>query len=565
MNALFILIIAIIAFLFGYRFYAKLLALAVFRLQSEYSTPAHSQADDHHYAAADAPVLFGHHVAALSVVASITGGILALMWGWIPAFLWLVVATTVAGAVYGLGCLWMCVRTPMAPLHELAGRYIGPATSAVFWVTAAAVVLILNAASLYICADLLASNPDATVPFWLFVVIALVFGRYVRARAGRLDWLVASAVSLASALLVIQIFSNARLAFTGELNLEIRGQALLSLNADIVWMAAILTVGFFATRASIWKFNRPHGFLTFLLLVLALLAFCGGVLIERPVLLAPEFNTAPDKPATLPWLFVTFGAGAIAGFHLMIIHAVTAKQLHRESDARLIGYGGTLLNAMVALSAVIIAGTTFGAAQPWNEFFASWKGLQNLRPLFQLYIDGFSGFVSAIGLDAAFARTAVTVLVMSLLSTGLEAGLRVQYLLFEEVRDRFQIRVPGGKRFALWLTIGLTAVAAMWHSQTHGGIGYWPYFGAANLILATFGFVLVALTLRHFGYPTIYALVPAGVTSALAAWAILSMLARWWEQNQWLSFVLGLVSSVALAIVLWEILRLYLSPPSPPR
>ena len=565
MNALFVLIIAFIAFVFGYRFYAKLLALAVFRLQSEYSTPAHSQADDHDYAVAQTHMLFGHHVAALAGTASITGGILAVTWGWIPAFLWLVVATTVAGAIYGLGCLWMCVRTPGIAIHELVTRYVGPVASVVFWIAAATVVLTMNAVAVYLAADLLTAYPGAALPFWLLAAIALIFGRFTRLRTSRLEWIGASAISLVGALLVIELFRNVQPAFTGELNLDIRGHSLFSLDASVVWMGIVLTFGFFATQAPVWKFNRPHGFLTSILLILALLVFCGGVLIEQPILLAPEFSASPDKPGTLPWLFITLTAGAISGFHLLIVHSVTAKQLDRESDARYIGYGGALVDGMVALSAVIIGSTTFNNAQQWNEFFASWEGLQSLRPLFGHYIEGFTRIVVALGLDAAFTQTVVAVLVISLVTTTLEAGLRVQKQLLSEIGKRFRIRTLERERVVLWLTIGLTAAAVLWQNQTHGDIGYWPYFGVANLILATLGLLLITLTLRHFGYPVFYTLVPAAVTFTLAVWAILSLLGKWWGQDQWLLFVLGLIVIVTLAIVLWEALRPHLtSRPSPP-
>lgn len=564
MNALFLLLVAIIAFAFGFRFYAKILALAVFRLQPHYSTPAHARADDHDFVVADRHMLFGHHVAALTGTASIAGGIMAVVWGWIPAFLWLVVATAVAGAVYGLGCLWMSVRAPGISISELTSRYVGPFASAVFWLAAATIVLLINAAAVYLAADLLKSYPGAALPFWLLVGVALIFGRFIRLRTSRLAWIAASAVSLVGSLLLIQLFRHVPFAFSGEINLDVSGFSFFSLNANVAWMGFVLAYVFFATRAPVWKFNKPHGFLTSLLLLVALVVFCVGVLIERPILLAPDFNTSPDIPGTLPWLFITLGAGAIAGFHLLIIHAVTAKQLDRESDARTIGYGGALVDGMVALSAVIIASTAFTGVQQWSEFFTSWEGLQNLRPLFGLYIEGFTNFAAAVGVDAAYARTVVAVLVISLVATTLEAGLRVQKHLLSEFGRRIQFRALERERVALWVTIGLTAVVALWQNQVNGAIAYWPYFGVANLILASLGLLLITLSLRHFSYPVISTVVPAVVTFALAIWAILSLLVNWYDQDQWLLFILGLIAIAVLAIALWEALRPHLAGSVPP-
>ena len=557
MNALFLLIIALVAFVFGYRFYAKLLALGVFRLSPQYSTPAHTQADDRDYAVADRHLLLGHHVAALAGGTTITGSVMALFWGWIPALLWLVVGTTLAGGVYGLGSLWLSVRHPGVGVAELAHRYVGPAAQAFFATGALALLLLLNAVAVVLIADLFTEYPGSVLPFWALVVIAIVFGRFIRRRHDGLDLAVATVIALAIGLLAIGLLGNVPIAFTGALNLDFRGHSFVTLDAVPLWVILMLIYGFYATRAPVWKFIRPRGFLTAVFLLLALVAFYGGVLIERPELVAPEFNPAAKNPGMLPWLFVTLTSGALAGFHLLIINGLTAKQLDRETDARYIGYGGALVDGLLALSAVIVGGVAFSGAPQWNEFYGSWDGVQNLGSLLALYIDGFARFIAGLGVDASFARTFAAVIVISLLATTLEAGLRVQKHLLAEIGRRYRIEALDRPKILLWLTVGLTAALALYGGRDHGALAYWSLYGVLNLTLAGLGLLLIAGVLRHFHFPLRYVLAPALITLGASLWAFGVLLIYWWTRGNWLLFGLGLVTAGAALFVLWEAVQRY--------
>lgn len=566
MNASFLLIIALLAFTFGYRFYAKLLAFGVFRLNPQYSTPAHSLADDRDYAVADRHLLLGHHVAALAGGTTIMGSIMALIWGWIPALLWLVVGTTLAGGVYGLGSLWLSARYPGVGIVEIAGRYIGPVAQALLAAIALAILLIMNAVAVFLIAELFKVYPGAVLPFWTLVVIALVFGRFIRHHHDGLDLGVATLIALAIGLLAIGLLGDVPVAFTGALNLDFFGHSFVTLDAVLVWVILILVYGYYATRAPVWKFIRPRGFLTAVFLLLALVAFYGGVLIEQPELVAPEFNRAPDKPGILPWLLVTLTSGALAGFHLLFINGLTAKQLDRETDARYVGYGGALIDGLLALSAVIVGGVAFSGAEQWRDFYVSWDGMQSLGPLLALYIDGFAGVVSGLGVNTSLARVFTSVIVISLLATTLEAGLRVQKHLLAEIGRQYRIEALDRQKILLWLTVGLTAALALHDGRGQGGLAYWSLYGILNLVLAGFGLLLIAGVLRYLRFPFLYVLAPALFALGASLWAFAVLLIHWWTHGDRLLFGLGLVSAAATLFVLWQTVRRYRTTlPSPPQ
>ncbi|GMR04082.1 MAG: carbon starvation protein A [Gammaproteobacteria bacterium] len=579
MNSLFLLIIAVLAFVFGYRFYSKFLSLGVFRLDINYSTPAHRRTDGD-YTFASRHLLFGHHLAAIAAGTTLIGSAVALIWGWIPAFLWMVVGSAVAAGTYGLGSLWLSVRHPGLGAAELAGKFIGPRACELFFLLALALLLIMNAVFALLAAQLFAAYPAAVLPFWTVVLVALVFGQFLRGRREP-ELIPASLVALLVSIMAVWLLGKVPFAFTGALNLDMRGASFVSMDATFVWMVLMLVYSFFATHLPVRKLVRPHGYLTAVLLGFTLIILYAGVVIEHPNLIAPEFNTPPDGPGVMPWLFITLTSGAFAGFHFLITNGITAKQLNRETDARYVGYGAAVAEGLIALSAVLIAGTAFNSPEAWNQYFASWEGIQGLQPILTLYIDGFVHFAAVLGLGMEFARTLAAVVVISLVVTTLVAGIRVQKHLLAEFAQRHRI-IPSEKegetqtasaprapwlaravaplqkdKNLLWLTVGLTALLMFSDGQGFGGLKLWPLFGAANLVLGVFGLLLLTLALRRVQQPMVHVLAPMVLLALFASWALIAQLGKWWQTGHWLLFGLGLILLlIELAVILEAVMTL---------
>ncbi|MDH3514871.1 MAG: hypothetical protein OEM83_08385, partial [Gammaproteobacteria bacterium] len=340
MNALFLLLAAAVAFVFGYRFYSRLLALGVFRLEDNYSIPApDSPAADEHLLH-KRHLIFGHHVASLAAGAAVMGSLVSLIWGWVPAFLWVVVGTVTAAGTYGLGSLWLSLRFPGLNPAEIAARLLGHPAHGLFALFAFLLLLILNAACATLAAQLLSGFPQAVLPYWAIVVLAYVLGGFLRGREN-FEFIPASLVALTMGLMAVWLLGGFPLAFTGVLNLETT-ESYVAFDASVIWVLILYFYAYHATRLPMWKLIRPRGYLTALLLGIMLLVCYAAVTINHPVLVAPEFHTGAGIPATLPWLFITLTSGAVAGIHLLIANGITARQMKRETDARYIGYGGAL-------------------------------------------------------------------------------------------------------------------------------------------------------------------------------------------------------------------------------
>ncbi len=563
MNSLFLLLVATVAFVFGYRFYSRLLALGVFRLENNYSIPVQNRPAEDERRTAKRHLIFGHHLASLAAGAAVTGSVVSLIWGWIPAFLWVVVATVTAAGTYGLGSLWLSLRYPGLNPAEIAARLLGTQAHALFALFAFLLLLIMNAACATLAAQLLSGFPQAVLPFWAIVVLAWFLGGFLRGRNNP-EIYSTSLIALTLSLMAVWLLGEFPLAFTGALNFETRTTH-LAFDANMVWVLILFTYGYHATRQPMWKLIRPRGYLTALLLGSMLFICYAAVVIDRPVLVAPEFHAGTDIPSMLPWLFVTLTSGAVAGFHLLIANGVTARQLKRETDARYIGYGGALALGLLALSAIIIGGTSFAGTPEWSRHYAAWESLRDLHKVLELYINGFARMAAGIGLDQAFARTLATVVMLGLLVATLEAGLRVQKQLLTGLTERFPSLLPGNEKNQIATVVVLSAMLALHDGHGLGGLSWWPLFGVADQLLAVLGFALLALALRRSGRPVIWVVVPLIFMVAVAHWAFVTLAVQWWSAGQWLLFGLGmllLAIELALALLALNILKTSAPPPT---
>jgi len=539
MNSLVLVAAVAVAFAFGYRFYSKLLALGVFRLGEHYSTSAPLLSPGESLATANRHLVFGHHVVSLAGGIAVTGTIISLIWGWAPAFLWTVVGTVTAAGTYGLGALWMSTRYPGLNPAQIAVRLLGRPAQVIFAVPILLLLFVINAVCATLAAQTLAAFPSAVLPFWGIALLAFFLGNFLY---GREDFEIFPATLAALALLVtgVWVFSGFPVSIAGALRDE-TADSYVSFDANVVWVVLFFVYGYHATRLPMWKLIRPRGYLTGLLLALMLLIFYTAVVIDHPNLVAPEIRATSGVPPVIPWLFITLTSGAVAGFHLLIANAVTARQIRREADARYIGYGGALALGSLALSAVIIGGTTFADAPAWNQFYGSWESLQDLPKVLALYINGFAQRAAGIGLDPGFTRTLAAVVVTGLLTATLEGGLRAQKQLLAGLAEQYPTILSAREKTLVGIAVVLPAALALHDGHGHGADSLWPLFGAIDQVVAIIGLAGLALMLRRLDRPVTPVLIPLVFLLATTNTALALQLAPWWSGGDWILTILGVV------------------------
>jgi carbon starvation protein len=556
MNSILLLLIAVTLFIFGYRFYSKLISVWVFRLDSNYNTPSQIQAEGVEHAAGNRHVVFGHYSASLGSIATIIGTGIAVIWGWIPAFLWLVVAGTLVAGVYGLSNLWLGLRQQGISLPLVAGTLFGARARYVLFLLIFLPLLLANAQFAVLTAQLLTEFPAAVVPFWLQIPIALGLGLFLHKRTD-LEIIPATLIALLATAMLIYLGGKIPFAFIGALDVHILNIPVFSLDAATAWMLLLFLYLFYTTRLPIWKLARPRGYLTALQLGVMLIVTTAGMLVLHPAVVAPDFHQPEHSPTTLPWLFITLTGGAIAGVYAMASGNIAANQLARETDARYLGFGAALFDGALALSALIVFAAGFDTLEAWTQYYAAWQA-HTPAQILSRYINGISRFVG-MGMDTQAAGAMVAVLVASLAAAGLEAGMRFQKTLVAEMR--LQERAPRGNELVFILTF--TIALALHADQADQGATLWPLLGSASLICTGLILLLTSVVLLRLKRPLIFVLAPALLLLLAANWALLSQYSLWWLQERWLMLAGGLFLFVLQLWLLGEGLWAYNKTQSP--
>jgi len=550
-NVLYLLAAALVVFTLGYRFYAKLLALTVFRPQPNYSTNATDE-DGNVVEPCRKSVLFAHHVVAIAAGTTLTGTAMAVFWGWIPAFLWLVVGTVVAAGTYNFGALWLSAAYPDEDLESVAGKLFGRGIRELMLATTTVVLIIVIAVFIWLATEVLKAYPTAVLAFWIQIPLALILAKIWK-QQGQEKIIITSVAALVITVLTILLLGDIGLGFSGALNIDVSGHSIVSLDAQFVWAVLLIVALYYSVQLPIDHLIRPRAWLMALLTGLMLVIFLSGVIMKAPVIVAPEFHTAKDSPGLMPWIFITLVSGAIAGFHALIAHGVTARAMTDASDARHLGYGGALVDGLLAISAMIISVAGFTSQDAWKKFYSSWDGIQDLPTLLTLYVDGFENLSSNIGISAKFSNNLAAIIILGLLVCTLDVAM---LLLKNNVRKINGVWNSSGrfsnidkKKFILVAATILVIVSVFFDGKGTGGKLLWPVWGISNHVLAFIVLTLlsfVALQHKRLWLPL---LAPALFLLLVTIWAWVIYLPLWWTNNAWAPLLASIILLIAEIVI----------------
>lgn len=351
-NAVWFVVAAICTYLIGFRFYARLIEMKIVRPRDDHATPAEVLDDGTDYVPTDRRVLFGHHFAAIAGAGPLVGPVLATQMGYLPCSIWIVIGAVFAGAVQDYLVLWISTRRRGRSLGQMARDELGATGGVAALLGAFVIMVIIIAVLALVVVRGLAQSPWGVFSIAMTVPIAVFMGCYLRfLRPGR----VAEVSLIGVALLLLAVAGGAWIGETPW------GASWLNLSAVTVsWL--IIGYGFVASVLPVWLLLAPRDYLSTFMKVGAIALLAVGICIARPVMQAPavsQFASRGDGPvfpgALFPFLFITIACGALSGFHALISSGTTPKLLEKESQMRLIGYGGMLTESFVAVMALISA------------------------------------------------------------------------------------------------------------------------------------------------------------------------------------------------------------------
>jgi carbon starvation protein len=350
-SALWILFAALCSYAIAYRFYARFIAYKALRVDDRRATPAERLQNGRDFDVTDRRVLFGHHFAAIAGAGPLVGPVLAAQMGYLPGTIWIVVGVIFAGAVQDMVVMFFSMRRNGKSLGQMVREEIGLVGGIAALIAVFAIMIIILAVLALIVVNALAESPWGVFSIALTIPIALFMGVYLRVlRPGR----VLEATGIGVVLLLLAIVGGGWIEGT---------ELAEALTLSKEWLVLALVVyGFVASVLPVWLLLTPRDYLSTFMKIGVIVLLAIGLLIARPVIQADaisQFAVAGTGPvfagSLFPFVFITIACGALSGFHALISSGTTPKMVAKESQVRLIGYGGMLMESFVAISALIAA------------------------------------------------------------------------------------------------------------------------------------------------------------------------------------------------------------------
>ena len=555
--------LCLLGYILGYGLYARFLARRVFMLDEHRVTPAHELADGVDYVPTRPQILFGHHWASITGLSPMLGPAVAVIWGWLPAMLWVVLGAVFVGCVHDFGALVVSMRARGMSIGKVTEGVIGPRAKTLFHLIIFFGVALAMGVFVYVIAILFsigdtwqphepmadpASFPTAVLPSALLIALAVVIGYLLYKRN-------------------FPLLPTATVGFVLMLGGVVAGVhwPLLGLERAVwpgtsMWIVVLLAYSFIASVLPVWSLLQARDFLNSLLLYLGLGAAYLGIFIARPEFAAPAFRPRPEgAPSFFPFVFIIIACGAASGFHSLVSSGTTAKQIDRETHALPIGYGGMLgesllgLLAVLACTAGVVGRDALSAAQVWQQTYADWDSMQSLGGQIGVFITGAAGFIAKLGVvDHRSATAFVAVVVVSFALTTLDSATRLLRFNISEIGETLGLKALGNRFLASGLAVLVIAFFAFYEiGGRPAGLALWRLFGTTNQLLAGLALLVVTLYLKQRGKNPWFTGVPMIFMLVSTIAAMLSNLRGFWGQRGEGGGLLFVVGCVLLALAVW--------------
>lgn len=471
--------IAIVVFAAAYLGYGRYL-VRTWGIDPKAKTPAVEFEDGQDYAPASRFTVFSHQFSSITGAGPVTGPIIAAMFGWAPALLWLLIGGVFFGAVQDFGALYASVKNKGKSMGMLIEQYVGKTGRRLFLLFCWLFTLLVLAAF----ADIIAKTFNGTVNgapnvpsaqaatiSMLYIFVAMGFGFYIRKfnPSGVVKFIVAL-------ILVVAMFA-------------VGMQAPLFFDLD-TWRYVTFGYCFIAAVLPMWLLMEPRDYLSAFLLLGMVFGGVVGVIVANPSINMPAFvGFEVNGQSLFPILFITIACGAVSGFHSLVSSGTSSKAVKNESDMLPVGYGAMLVESLLGVVALVIACA------------AASNGVLPKGTPFQIFAGSISGFFQMFGIPAGVSACVITMCVSALAMTTIDSVARIGRMSFQELFSPSEGEKPGAiaslcmnTYFSTIVTLGLAYILCL-----AGYMNIWPLFGAANQLLSALVLISLAVFLRTTG------------------------------------------------------------------
>ncbi|GHT25478.1 carbon starvation protein A [Planctomycetales bacterium] len=554
MSTFFIAAASFVGFIIAYNTYGKFLARKIFQIQDSEIAPSVEFCDGTDFVPTNRYVIFGHHFTAIAGTGPIVGPTIAILWGWLPALIWVVFGSVFIGAVHDLTALILSLRNKGRSIGDIAGTVLSPAAKLLFLVLLTFILAIVIAVFGNVIAVTFQSYPQSVMPSVVSIPVAVVLG-ILTYRYG-----ISLMVSSLAAIIILGITVGLSANYPAfSLYMPSMENIHHSMNPTMLWTWVLFIYCFFASVLPVWLLLQPRDYVNSLILYIALALIVIGLCIVSFTGAADLFGTAPairlaeaekaGAPPLLPFLLITVACGAVSGFHALVCSGTSSKQVASLKDATFVGYGGMLLEAALAVLVILSCTAGIGLGIPndpsakaatlteskaeivkgrdaWNLRYDKTWGKMNLGEQVGTFIEGGANFIHGVGIPVRFGQGVIAILIACFAATTIDAALRLMRYILQELGGTIHIAPLKNKYVATAVGLGMAVALALCKASPDapygtGGLILWPLFGAGNQVVAGLTLLVGTVYLLRRKVKAWYLMLPAVVMIIIPIWAML--------------------------------------------
>lgn len=494
MNGLLLLGLSALILVVAYLFYGRYL-VKTWGIDPKATTPAVAKEDGTDFVPTNKWSVFAHQFSSIAGAGPVTGPVMAMMFGWLPAFLWVIIGGVFFGAVQDFGALYASVKTEGKSMGQIIEKYIGRKGKKLFFLFCWIFTLIVIAAFADMVAGTfngisadgakLAPNASAASISILYVFVAMAFGLFLK--KVKLEGL--PKVILGIALIIVMLALGIMFPVYAT---------------KTTWIYVVFVYIFFASVTPMWLLKTPRDYLTTFLFIGMIVAAVIGVFVSNPTITTPAFVGFKSASGSyiFPTLFVTIACGAVSGFHSLVSSETSSKLVENEKDMLQVGYGSMLLESLLAILVIVIVGAlpNLKASGVLDSTLANMALADTATP-FTKFSAGVTGLVAQLGLPQSWGLCIMTMFVSALALTSLDAVARISRMSFQEFFEVEEGQEPSGLVKVLTNKYISTIISLVcgYLLSLGGYVNIWPLFGSANQLLAAMVLISLAVFLKVTG------------------------------------------------------------------
>jgi carbon starvation protein len=563
MSALVIMVVAFIGYILMYNLYGKFIGQKIFKLSKGETVPSIELEDGVDYVPTKKEVIFGHHFTSIAGTGPIVGPAIAIIWGWVPALIWIFFGSIFMGAVHDFGALIISMRNQGKSIADYTSKYVNARTRFFFFLIVFLELWIVIAIFGLVIAVVFSMYPSSVFPVWCEVLIALYLGHVIYKQGKSIMiWSIIAVI-----VMYITVFIGVYIPF--------KMPAIAGIPPTGVWTIILLVYAFIASTLPVTTLLQPRDFINSHQLLVAMALLILGVLLSafggNLHIVAPAVQMAPAKaPPMWPFLFITIACGAISGFHSLVSSGTSAKQVRDETDSLFVGYGSMLMEGALATLVVIAvsagigmgyvtkSGETLMGVAAWTTHYSSWAAAAGLGSKIAAFVNGSANMIASTGLPNGVAVVIMGVFVASFAGTTLDTATRIQRYIISELFGSLKVNFLTGKYIATFIAVATALILAFaTGAGGKGALKLWPLFGAVNQTLAGLALIIITLYLKtKGGMKWAVSGIPAVLMMFMTIWAlVLNQTKFGTSHNMLLQVVNGLILFLAIWITVEGVMK----------